>query len=80
MDGQDETRPLMKYNAAPEDIKFKDNKTLEDWRNTAIELYKLLDDIDTAGDMFRPKIDGYFKYVQGKSEGRHSLINPKKLP
>jgi len=30
------------------------------------KLLDLLDDIDTAGDMFKPEINEYFKYVQRK--------------
>lgn len=35
------------------------------------KLLTLLDDIDTAGDMFKPTIDGYFKYVQRKVKEAH---------
>lgn len=30
------------------------------------KLLDLLDDIDTAGDMFKPEINDYFKYIQRK--------------
>jgi len=38
-------------------------------------LWKLLDDISTAGDMFKPKIDAYFKYVNAKCEERSDVAN-----
>jgi len=37
-------------------------------------LWSLMDDIDTAGDMFKPEINEYFKYVQKKAEGRVGLF------
>ena len=37
-------------------------------------LWSLMDDIDTAGDMFKPEINNYFKYVQKKVEGRVGLF------
>jgi len=36
-------------------------------------LWGLLDDISTAGDMFKPKIDGYFNYVNRKCEDRSKV-------
>ncbi len=36
-------------------------------------LWNLLDDISTAGDMFKPKIDGYFNYVNKKCEDRDEI-------
>jgi len=36
-------------------------------------LWKLLDDISTAGDMFKPEINGYFKYVEKKC-GERGLV------
>ena len=37
-------------------------------------LWTLLDDIDTAGDVFKPIIDGYFKYVNQKTKERHQYL------
>lgn len=37
-------------------------------------LWKLLDDIDTAGDMFKPEQTGYSEYVQRKCEEREKYI------
>jgi hypothetical protein len=39
------------------------------------ELWKLLDDISTAGDMFKPEINPYFKYVNRKCEARSNVAN-----
>jgi hypothetical protein len=39
------------------------------------ELWKLLDDISTAGDVFKPEINAYFKYVNRKCEARSNVAN-----
>ena len=36
-------------------------------------LWQLLDDISTAGDMFKPEISPYFKYVNKKCEDRSNI-------
>jgi len=46
----------------------------ETWKAIAVALWGLLDDVDTAGDMFKPPINNFFKYVIGKSEERHKYI------
>ena len=38
-------------------------------------LWSLLDDISTAGDMYKPEITGYFKYVNRKCEERSAVAN-----
>ena len=38
-------------------------------------LWKLLDDISTAGDMFKPENNGYFTYVNRKCEERSLVAN-----
>ena len=38
-------------------------------------LWKLLDDISTAGDMFKPEITPYFDYVNKKCEDRSKVAN-----
>ena len=43
-------------------------------RAKAEQLWKLLDDIDTAGDGFKPEITPYFKYVVAKAEERHKFL------
>lgn len=45
-------------------------------KNKQIEfLWKLLDDISTAGDMFKPEIIPYFKYINKKCEERSLVAN-----
>ena len=44
------------------------------WKAIAEKLWTLLDDVDTAGDMFKPPINGFFEYVIGKSEQRHRYL------
>ena len=38
-------------------------------------LWKLLDDISTAGDIYKPEINKYFEYVNSKCEYRSSVAN-----
>lgn len=38
-------------------------------------LWSLLDDISTAGDMFKPEHTNYFKYVNKKCEKRSLVAN-----
>jgi len=38
------------------------------------KLYQLIDDIDTATDIFKPKMDGFEKYVVNKIRESHELI------
>ena len=40
-----------------------------------IFLWKLLDDISTSGDMFKPEVDNYFRYVNKKCEERSEVAN-----
>ncbi len=42
----------------------------EEYKKIAEALWSLLDDIDTAGDMFKPEITNYFKYVNKKAAER----------
>lgn len=37
-------------------------------------LWILLDDISTAGDMFKPEITNYFRYVNKKCDERDGLL------
>ena len=39
--------------------------------SAAMILYMALDSIDTAGDMFKPEITGYFKAVESYHKKRH---------
>lgn len=47
---------------------FRESETAEE------KLWQLLDDIDTAGDVFKPEITEYFKYVVKKTEERHKYL------
>lgn len=38
-------------------------------------LWKLLDDISTAGDIYKPEINNYFEYVNSKCEDRSDVAN-----
>lgn len=49
------------------------NKLVEDG-SIDEKLWQLLDDIDTAGDMFKPEITPYFNYVVKKAEERHKYL------
>ncbi len=52
--------------------------TLEDeaatYKTEAERLWSLLDDISTAGDMFKPEITKYFKYVNKVCDEAHKEI------
>ena len=53
---------------------MKEDLTLENWKYIAEELWKLLDDIDTASDMFKPKIDNFYRYAMKKVEKRFEYV------
>ncbi len=50
-------------------------KRLDDKNQQITILWDLLDDISTAGDMFKPEHTAYFKYVNTKCELRSSVAN-----
>ena len=37
-------------------------------------LWQLLDDIDTASDIFKPEMTEFYNYVMGKAEERHKHL------
>ena len=43
------------------------------------ELFRLLDDIDTAGDMFKEDHIGYREYVEKKQKERWFFINEQEV-
>jgi len=45
-----------------------------DWKKCAEELWGLLDDIDTYGDMYHPEITAYFKAVNKKAARRFEWL------
>jgi len=48
---------------------------LKDCKEVAEKLWDLLDDIDTAEDMFKPPINSHFKYVHNKHRERFKYID-----
>ena len=44
------------------------------YKKIALQLWKLLDDIDTAGDAYKPKINGYYRYILGKAKDRFNFM------
>ena len=69
------TGSAVKFNADPEKIAAmrKEPETCEEWRAVAYHLFKILDDIDTLGDMLKPEINGYFKNVQSRLAKRREV-------
>ena len=55
----------MKHNIVDNNSNAKFN-----WEEIARHLWTLLDDIDTASDMFKPPQNGFYKYVMKKSQER----------
>jgi len=49
---------------------------VEEARKEAERLWSLLDDISTAGDMFKPPIDAHFKYINKKRPIGNHLLPP----
>ena len=63
----------MKYNS--EKLNHTDDKmTIGKWKYIAEELWKLLDDIDTASDMFKPEKNNFYEYSMNKVTKRFNLI------
>jgi len=66
---------LMKFNSTPSDKKnIEVMGDAEEWKAIAMKLWKLLDDIDTASDMFKPQKNNFYEYVIKKSMERHKFI------
>ena len=59
----------MKYNGSDK----KPNHKYTD-REIAKRLWILLDDIDTASDMFKPPKNAFYQYVMKKAKKRFELI------
>ncbi|KKM13325.1 hypothetical protein LCGC14_1717340 [marine sediment metagenome] len=64
---------LMKYNSGPT-VDTNKAMTEEKWQKIAEDLWALLDDIDTASDMFKPEMNNFYKYTMNKAEKRFKLI------
>jgi hypothetical protein len=65
----------MRYNMTPRGGKVIEVKADENtWKLIAEKLWELLDDIDTAGDLFKPPINRFFRYITDKSTQRHKYL------
>lgn len=53
---------------------MKEEITLENWEYIAKELWKLLDDIDTASDIFKPESDSFYEYAMEKVRKRSQFM------
>lgn len=71
---EDNNKPLMSFNTNNNSKLKKVSGDLEIWKSIAVQLWKLLDDVDTAGDIFKPPINNFFKYVTKKSIERHKFL------
>lgn len=62
---------LMSHNAC-ESVEYRADADVnkEEWKDIAYKLWALLDDIDTASDMFKPTMNNFYKYTMGKVEKR----------
>ena len=65
----------MKKNINNEEMNKINESNLKSKDEQIALLWGLLDDISTAVDMFKPEIDGYFKYVNEKCERRSEVAN-----
>lgn len=66
----------MNYNAQNKDrggILLEECTDLHLLRKAVEELFCIIDDIDTAGDSFKPEITPYTTYVMKKSIGRGTI-------
>ena len=57
------------------DAQVKSNQKFKDKDDQIKYLWRLLDDISTAGDMFKPERTPYFEYVNRKCEDRSNVAN-----
>ena len=65
---------VMCANASSRTIGEEKPATLEEWKEKAEFLWRLLDDIDTYGDVFKPDITAYFKKVNYIAARRHEVL------
>lgn len=64
----DNSRPLMAMNAGP-----GVTGPSRSWQEIAEHLFQLLDDIDTASDMFKPEHTDFYRYVMRKANARFEV-------
>ena len=73
-------RPLLQYNISPREggVPLSSLGNLKQCRNIASELWSLLDDIDTASDMFKPSDErshrAFYRYVMKRVSTRHDHL------
>ncbi len=63
----------MKHNAGP-DKNVDRYMTKQKWKDIAEQLWGLLDDIDTASDMFHPVKNNFYEYAMRKVAKRFKLM------
>lgn len=63
----------MNYNSS-DNQKIDKDMSEQKWKEIAEQLWTLLDDIDTASDMFKPEMNNFYKYTMRKVEARFKLI------
>lgn len=67
--------PLAPIPRHPEHLdKTNKDKQLKKYKNMIIKLWELLDDIGTASDIFKPKIQNYERYINKKCQERYNII------
>lgn len=71
---QEPERSLMACNATSGDPLVEQLASPGAWRHKAERLWALLDDVSTAGDMFKPELTSYVRYVDGKAEERSKYL------
>lgn len=79
---QDKNNGCMAFNLTGTQKEFVSREcTEEEWKAKAEALWALLDDIDTASDMFKPEQTNFYKYVMRKCEERskHMVSDGYKL-
>lgn len=47
---------------------------LEIWKKAAMDLWQIIDDIDTASDMFKPEKTAYYNFIQKQQAKRHVIL------
>jgi hypothetical protein len=60
----------MSFNATGQTNNEDKDMTAEKWKQIAIKLWELLDDISTASDMFKPEMNSFYNYTMKKTEER----------
>ena len=67
------TLPISPSNTGTDSIEEREY-TRDEWREKAIALWTLLDDIDTASDIFKPQPTGFYRYTMAKAAERFTQL------